>query len=63
MTPKGGKRLNAGRKPSADKRIQRTVRLSQEEYEAIMQRASAEGITFSEYMRRKAREAHPPEQK
>lgn len=51
MTTRGGKREGAGRPVLPDKRIQRTVRLSQEEYAAIMQKANAEGLNFSEYVR------------
>lgn len=50
----GGKRPGAGRPPVEDKRTIRAVKMTDQEWQRIKQLARAEGLTASEYVRRKA---------
>ena len=51
---RGGSRPGAGRHPSPDKRKSYTIRLSIAELATITERAKAEKLTVSEYIRIKA---------
>lgn len=49
----GGKRAGAGRPPEADKRKQRAIAMTDAEWAKISAAAKAEGISISEYIRKK----------
>lgn len=50
----GGKREGAGRPPAEDKRISRSIKFSDVEWEIVKQKADAAGKTISDYIRMKA---------
>ena len=55
--PRGGKREGAGAKPrTSSPTIVRGIRFSEEEWFFIQYRSKSQGITPSEYIRRKALE-------
>ena len=52
---KGGKREGSGRKPLAEeKRTSRSIKFSTLEWEQVQARAKQEGVSASEYVRKKA---------
>ena len=55
--PKGGKRIGAGAKPRASSpSANRGVRFTDDEWEVVKQKAKADNITVSDYIRKKALE-------
>lgn len=53
--PRGGKRTGAGRKPKGDSPAQgRTIRVNDEQWQAIKDKAKEAGLTTTEYIILKA---------
>lgn len=52
----GGERKGAGRKPVQDPKIARSIKFSDTEWDTVKEKASAEGVSASEYVRKKSLE-------
>lgn len=52
----GGPRPGAGRPSVNNKRISRSIKFSNDEWDTVKQKANAAGVTASEYVRKKSLE-------